>query len=78
MTAPTPILTTAPNFRDAGGHATADGRKMRTGLVFRSDGLAAMDEADTAAFVGLAIGLVCDLRSEHEREREPDLGGGGG
>ncbi|MGW0664395.1 tyrosine-protein phosphatase [Streptodolium elevatio] len=73
MTAPTPILTTAPNFRDAGGHATADGRKVRTGLVFRSDGLAALDAADTEAFVRLGIGLVCDLRSEHERDREPDL-----
>lgn len=73
MTAPTPILSTAPNFRDAGGHATADGRKVRTGLVYRSDGLAALDAADTATFVRLGIGLVCDLRSEHERENEPDL-----
>ncbi|NUU23916.1 MAG: tyrosine-protein phosphatase [Streptomycetaceae bacterium] len=72
MTAPTPILTTAPNFRDAGGHATADGRKVRTGLVYRSDGLAALDAADAETFTGLGIGLVCDLRSEHERETEPD------
>lgn len=73
MTAPTPILTTAPNFRDAGGHATADGRKVRSGLVFRSDGLAALDAADTDAFRRLRIGVVFDLRSEHERDREPDL-----
>ncbi|MDI2128266.1 tyrosine-protein phosphatase [Yinghuangia seranimata] len=72
MTTPTPILTTAPNFRDAGGHATADGRKVRTGLVFRSDGLAELDAADTDTLVRLGIGLVCDLRSEHERENEPD------
>lgn len=73
MTAPTPILTTAPNFRDAGGHATADGRKVRSGLVFRSDGLAALDTADTEVFKRLRIGVVFDLRSEHERDREPDL-----
>ncbi|HSA53014.1 MAG TPA: tyrosine-protein phosphatase [Yinghuangia sp.] len=73
MTAPTPILTTAPNFRDAGGHATADGRKVRSGLVFRSDGLAALDPTDSSTFTGLGIGLVFDLRSEHERDREPDL-----
>lgn len=72
MAAPTPILTTAPNFRDAGGHATADGRKVRTGLVYRADGLAALDAADTETFVRLGIGLVCDLRSEHERDNEPD------
>ncbi|MCF2528667.1 tyrosine-protein phosphatase [Yinghuangia soli] len=72
MTVPTPILTTAPNFRDSGGHATADGRKVRTGLVYRSDGLAALDAADTETFIRLGVNLVCDLRSEHERETEPD------
>lgn len=72
MTAPTPILTTAPNFRDAGGHATADGRKVRTGVVYRSDGLAALDGPDTETFVRLGIGLVCDLRSDQERDNEPD------
>ncbi|MGC0421644.1 tyrosine-protein phosphatase [Embleya sp. AB8] len=73
MTSPTtPILVTAPNFRDAGGHATATGRKVRTGLVYRSDGLGEVDAADAATLVRLGIGLVIDLRSETERDREPD------
>jgi protein-tyrosine phosphatase len=73
MTSPTPILVTAPNFRDAGGHATADGRKVRTGLVYRSDGLGTVHAADAATLVRLGIGLVIDLRSATERDREPDL-----
>ncbi|WP_406282510.1 tyrosine-protein phosphatase [Embleya sp. NBC_00896] len=72
MTSPTPILVTAPNFRDAGGHATAAGRKVRTGLVFRSDGLGEVDAADAETLVRLGIGLVIDLRSDTERDREPD------
>jgi protein-tyrosine phosphatase len=72
MTSPTPILVTAPNFRDAGGHATTGGRKVRTGLMYRSDGLGEVDAADAATLVRLGIGLVIDLRSETEREREPD------
>ncbi|MFI6985817.1 tyrosine-protein phosphatase [Embleya sp. NPDC050154] len=72
MTSPTPILVTAPNFRDAGGHATADGRKVRTGLVYRSDGLGEVDTADAATLLRLGIGLVIDLRSDTERDREPD------
>ncbi|WP_406298522.1 tyrosine-protein phosphatase [Embleya sp. NBC_00888] len=72
MTSPTPILVTAPNFRDAGGHATADGRKVRTGLVYRSDGLGEVDAADAATLLRLGIGLVIDLRSDTERDREPD------
>ncbi|MFI6582008.1 tyrosine-protein phosphatase [Embleya sp. NPDC050493] len=72
MTSPTPILVTAPNFRDAGGHATADGRKVRTGLVYRSDGLGEVDATDAATLLRLGIGLVIDLRSDTERDREPD------
>lgn len=38
-TLPTPPFVTVPgiaNFRDAGGHATASGKNVRTGLIFRS------------------------------------------
>ena len=73
MTSPTPILVTAPNFRDAGGHATADGRKVRTGLMYRADGLGKVDATDTAVLVRLGIGLVVDLRSQTERDGEPDV-----
>lgn len=73
MTSPTPILVTAPNFRDAGGHATVDGRKVRTGLMYRADGLGKVDATDTAVLVGLGITLVVDLRSQTERDNEPDV-----
>ena len=30
-------IRSVPNLRDVGGYATADGRVVRTGLVYRSD-----------------------------------------
>lgn len=36
---PTPPFVSIPgiaNFRDAGGHATESGKKVRSGLIFRS------------------------------------------
>ncbi|CAN0487982.1 unnamed protein product, partial [Phaeothamnion confervicola] len=36
------------NFRDVGGHVTADGRKLRSGLVYRSDALCFVTERDRA------------------------------
>ena len=57
------------NFRDLGGYLTADGRRFRTGRVFRSDGLQLLTPADLAKLKG-EIGLteVIDLRSSLEVE----------
>lgn len=55
------------NFRDLGGYATADGRKLRTGQVFRSDGLQALTESDLRLLTGeIGLGAVIDLRSDEE------------
>jgi protein-tyrosine phosphatase len=61
------------NFRDVGGYPTADGRRVRTGLVFRSDGLHALTEADCGVISGLGLRRVFDLRRAIERERRPSV-----
>lgn len=64
-------LKGAPNFRDLGGYPAADGRKVRCGRVFRSGGLSKLTSDDVDVLSRLGLKLVCDLRSEHERNREP-------
>lgn len=65
-------LSAAPNFRDAGGHRTADGRWVKMGLIYRSDQLDRMGSADLALLETLGFGTVADLRTQSERDREPD------
>lgn len=55
------------NFRDLGGYAAADGRRLRTGQVFRADGLHALTPADLDQLLGeIGLSAVIDLRSDEE------------
>src|SRR5690606_32732553 len=65
------VLATLPNLRDAGGWPTADGRRVRTGVLFRSTALDRLDEADADAVVALGIRSVVDFRTSLERESQP-------
>ena len=65
----TPLLAAAPNFRDFGGRATRDGRRVRRGRLFRSELLLGLTPRDLHTLASLDIGLVCDLRSPGERAR---------
>jgi protein-tyrosine phosphatase len=65
-------LASAPNFRDIGGYRTSDGKWVKVGLLYRSDGLDALTDADIAALQGLGVKLVCDLRTDTERTSKPD------
>ena len=65
-------LEGAPNFRDLGGYATEDGRSVKWGLLFRSDNLHHLSDADLERFGELGIRLVCDFRGPEERAEEPD------
>jgi protein-tyrosine phosphatase len=65
------VLDGNHNFRDAGGYPAGDGRSMRRGLVFRSDHLADLTEADLNTIAALGIRTVHDFRLEAERERQP-------
>jgi hypothetical protein len=59
------------NFRDAGGWATADGQRMRTGRVFRSDDPIRTRPAGREAVLALGLSLVVDLRQPVQVERSP-------
>ncbi len=61
-----------PNFRDVGGHPTADGGRVRTGLVYRSTDLGRLDPSAVAALGRLGIRTVFDLRTAAERDLHPD------
>lgn len=63
------LLPAAPNFRDFGGYANADGRRVRRRRLFRSELLMGLPQPDLHTLAGLDIGLVCDLRSPGERQR---------
>jgi protein-tyrosine phosphatase len=64
----TPVI---PNFRDVGGHLTADGRRVRSGQLFRSVDLSGLDDQASAWLAGLGIRIVFDLRTPAERQRRP-------
>ncbi|HTV96061.1 MAG TPA: tyrosine-protein phosphatase [Steroidobacteraceae bacterium] len=59
------------NFRDAGGHATEDGRTVRWGRVYRAGVLRYLTPADAERLSRLGVRAICDLRRAEEREREP-------
>jgi protein-tyrosine phosphatase len=70
--APELRIATLPNLRDVGGHATRDGGRVRTGLLFRSTDLSRLDDAGVADLGRLGIRTVFDLRSAAERSGRPD------
>jgi protein-tyrosine phosphatase len=64
------VLEGVRNFRDIGGHRTADGRRVRTGEVFRSAHLAEATDADLKLLETLGIRVVIDFRGPGEIESE--------
>ncbi|WP_042164532.1 tyrosine-protein phosphatase [Paenibacillus gorillae] len=62
----------ARNFRDLGGCRTADGRKVKQGLFFRSDELSGLTEQDKEHFKSLNIKTIFDYRSDYEVLKKPD------
>jgi len=59
------------NFRDLGGYATADGRRVKWQKVFRSGSMAGLTQAGWDSVMQHGIRAVCDLRTTHERDLEP-------
>jgi protein-tyrosine phosphatase len=68
-----PILVCAPNFRDIGGYAGADGATVRGGQIFRSQLIIDPTVGDRAVLRAIDIRYICDLRGQHEREISPNL-----
>lgn len=64
-------LQGATNFRDLGGYATRDGRRLRWRRLFRSDHLGGLTEADQAQLAALGLTRAFDFRGHGERAAEP-------
>jgi protein-tyrosine phosphatase len=62
----------AHNFRDLGGYTLIDGRRMRKGMIYRSDHLGRLTDADQQLLDEIGIRTVVDLRREEEREEAAD------
>jgi protein-tyrosine phosphatase len=65
-------LVGAENFRDLGGLAAEDGRRLRKGALLRSDRLCDLTHADWRVLAQAELATICDLRSNAERERHPN------
>ena len=59
------------NFRDYGDYATAAGRRVGRGRLYRSGHQARASEADLERLGALGIGTVVDLRRPGERRDQP-------
>jgi protein-tyrosine phosphatase len=66
-----PPLEGGCNFRDIGGYAAADGKRVRWGRVYRTGVLSYFTEGDCRQLLDLRVRTICDLRREEERQREP-------
>ncbi len=65
-------LQESPNFRDFGGYATRDGKRIRWGQLYRSGQLDRVADSDQQQIAALGIKLVCDFRRDSEREHAPN------
>ncbi|MDR3188819.1 MAG: tyrosine-protein phosphatase, partial [Prevotellaceae bacterium] len=65
------ILEEAPNFRDLGGYASANGRQTIWGKIFRSQTLASLNEHDVEKLKELGIKTVIDFRDDDEVQHTP-------
>jgi protein tyrosine/serine phosphatase len=59
------------NFRDFGGYATACGRGLKRGRLYRSGHHAFATDVDLAQLRALGVAAIVDLRQPNERDRAP-------
>lgn len=64
-------LDAVNNFRDYGGYAGAEGRRVKTGLLWRSAQHGEASETDLDTIHALGITRVIDLRGPSERDASP-------
>jgi protein tyrosine/serine phosphatase len=59
------------NLRDYGGYTGEGGRRIKSGLLFRSGQHVEATDADLDSFRSLGVDTIIDLRGNSERERNP-------
>lgn len=59
------------NVRDIGGHITPDGKRVKTGQIFRSASLSHITPTGKSQLSALKPCLICDLRSDEEVKNDP-------
>jgi protein-tyrosine phosphatase len=64
-------LEAVENFRDYGDYATASGKRLRQGRLYRSASHGRATDGDLAVIEGLGLAVIVDLRRPGERERDP-------
>nr|WP_218036593.1 tyrosine-protein phosphatase [Sphingobium sp. EM0848] len=64
-------LGSAFNLRDFGGYATAEGRCVKRGVLYRSGTMALLTDADAEQLRSFGIKAICDFRRGNERTAEP-------
>lgn len=67
----TDIMEGATNFRDLGGYASANGKQIVWGKVFRSQTLAQLSDRDVEKMRELGIKTVIDFRDDNEVAKAP-------
>lgn len=60
------------NFRDLGGYKTKDGKTVKWGKLYRSDGLNSLTDEDKVSFLNLGIKSIFDYRTKEEVDKKPD------
>ncbi|MEM7332893.1 MAG: tyrosine-protein phosphatase [Chloroflexota bacterium] len=63
---------TTHNFRDIGGYEGANGRKVKWGILYRSDNFHRLDKSQFDTFNALNLKSVVDFRSGFEKTHEPN------
>jgi protein-tyrosine phosphatase len=60
------------NFRDMGGYATAEGRRVKWRTLYRSGTMARLTPGDYESLAERGIRTVIDLRTTVEQQKEPN------
>jgi protein-tyrosine phosphatase len=68
-------MNSFPNFRDLGGRAACDGRKIKSGLIYRSGQVGKLTKGELQTLLSHGIRTVLDLRSARESLEHLPAGG---
>ena len=65
-------IASVQNLRALGGYLTADGKRIASGLVYRSNQLSGITPADMEKLAKLDLKNAFDLRTIQERDKRPE------